>query len=81
MLEELIKYEFNNKRTIDEIKNLDDRLINLGDIYINYYVSMKLNKEFLYEEDGIKSLFDLDYLNNLKIRLVSNDLLSERIVK
>lgn len=81
MLEELIKYEFNNKRIIDEIKNLDDRLINLGDIYINYYVSMKLNKEFLYEEDGIKSLFDLDYLNNLKIRLVSNDFLSERIVK
>ena len=81
MLEEIIKYKFNNKNIIDEINNLDDRLINLGDLFINYYVGIKLNKEFLYEDNGIKSLFDLDYLNNLKIRLVSNDFLAERIVK
>ena len=68
MLEEIIKYKFNNKNITDEINNLAERLINLGDLFINYYVGIKLNKEFLYEDNGIESLFDLDYLNNLKIK-------------
>ncbi|MBR6072007.1 MAG: hypothetical protein IKP77_04150 [Acholeplasmatales bacterium] len=82
MIEELIKYNFKNKELNDMIINLNDGLVSLGDNFINNYVSRKLFREFLYVNDNdVVSYFDIDMLNNLKLKLVSNDNFSERIVK
>lgn len=82
MIEELLKHSFKNKDLNEMILNLDDGLINLGDNFINNYVSLKLNREFLYlDNNKVESFFDIDMLNNLKLKLLSNDNFSERIIK
>ncbi len=81
MIEELINYEFKNKQLEDNILNLDDNLITIGDSFINSYISLKINTEFVYYDDGIKYYFDYDLLNNLKLQLLSNDNLADRAIK
>ena len=81
LLEELIKYEFNNKKLTDEVLSINPSLAIIGDSFINGYVSFKLNKEFTYYDDEIKSYFDLDLLTSVKNKLLSNDYLTDRVIK
>jgi len=81
MLNELIKYEFKNKNLIDEIENINNDLVLLGDSFINNYINNKINNEFVYFDNGIKYYFDMDLLNNLKIKLLSNDYYNDRCIK
>lgn len=81
MLNELINYEFKNKNIIDEIMNLNDNLVLLGDTFISNYISNKIMIEFAVYDNDIKYYYDIESLNNLKVKLSSNDYLSERIIK
>ena len=81
MLSEIINYNFKNTKLIDDILNLDDNLINIGDSFINSYISLKINTEFAYYDNGIKYYFDYDLLSNLKLQLLSNDNLADRAIK
>ncbi len=81
MLEELIDYEFNNKKLVDEILGLNDKLISLGDTFITGYINTKIESEFVYYEDGVNYYFDIDVLNNLKTKLLNNDVFIERVIR
>jgi len=73
-------YTFSNELE-NKILDLDDILINLGDTYLNNYVSNRLNLEFTYFDLNTKYYFDLNTLNNLKAKLLSNDYLTDRAIK
>lgn len=70
-----------SKELEDKILDLDEGLITLGDTYLNNYVSNKLNLEFAYFDNETKNYFDLNTLNNVKTKILSNDYLTDRAIK
>lgn len=70
-----------SKELENDILNLDDKLINLGDTYLNNYVSNLLNLEFMYYDNQTNYYFDLNTLNNVKTKICSNDYLTDRAIK
>ena len=81
MIEDLIKYKFNNKLYTNKILELDDKLVTIGNKVLFSYVNNKLIKEFVYISDNIEFYFDEDVLNKLCDKLLSDDYLSDRIIK
>ena len=81
MLEELLNYKFKIVELEKEIIDLNDELISLGSSYISNYINNKINKEFHYYCQGVKTYFEEDLLNSVRTNLLSDDFLSERCVK
>ena len=80
-IENALNYQFNNKELINEAINLNLKLITIGESLINYYINLKLTKEFSYTNDGIQYYFSDDILNKLKSKIMNNDFYKAIITK
>ncbi len=78
-LEQILNYHFNLENYIDESFNAtNDILIYYGNICITNTINEFLKKEFL-EEDN-KLPFDIDYLENIKNKILDDNYLKSRII-
>ena len=78
MLEKYINIEFNLDLE-NKILDLDEYLIEVGNNYLDNYLFTKMTKEFY--TDKFESYFDLSIIKDIKVKLLSNDYLAERVLK
>jgi len=77
-LEEVLKYNFNNKNLLDEASNLSERLINFGSSIIDFCINNMINKELF---DNSKSIFDNESLINIIQNIKSDEYILDRANK
>ncbi len=77
-LEEVLKYNFNNKNLLDEASNLSERLINFGSSIIDFCINNMINKELF---DNSKSIFDNEALLNIIQNIKSDEYILDRANK
>ena len=77
-LEEVLKYNFNNKNLLDEASNLSERLISFGSSIIDFCINNMINKELF---DNSKSIFDNESLINIIQNIKSDEYILDRANK